>query len=376
MFSCEAPVEIQQKHGKITPAAERTKLYLQQLKNKNIALVVNQTSTIGQTHLVDTLLNSGIKITKVFTPEHGFRGTADAGQKVEDENYQNLKIISLYGKGYKPLDKDLKDIELVVFDIQDVGVRSYTYISTLHYVMEAVAQNDIPLIVLDRPNPLGSYIDGPILEDKYKSFIGMHPVPIIYGMTIGEYARMINGEAWLEHGIKAELQVIPCQNYNHQANYILPIKPSPNLPNNIAIGHYPYLCLFEGTIVSIGRGTDFPFQAIGHPHLEKGLFEFNPQSKPGASSPKHKEMICYGQDLRKKLPSKKLDLSYLITFYHKLSQQDEPFFLENNFFNLLAGNSSLKEMIIRGKTEDEIRQSWQKGLKAYLEKREKYLIYE
>jgi len=282
-FSCvNSGTNGQVEEGRITPAAERTDLYIPQILGKKVGLIVNQTSTVRGKHLVDYLAQGGITIQKIFTPEHGFRGKADAGEKVSSEidSSTGIEIVSLYGKKKKPEQADLKEIDILIFDIQDVGVRFYTYISTLHYVMEAAAENNIPLIVLDRPNPLSMYIDGPVLEQEYKSFVGMHPVPVVYGMTIGEYALMINGEAWLAEGIKAELEVIPIANYNHDSTYILPIKPSPNLPNNIAIGHYPSLCFFEGTTISVGRGTAAPFQQIGHPEYSLSDYHFTPKSGP------------------------------------------------------------------------------------------------
>ena len=294
----------------IVTAADQTPLYLKKLKGKKIAVVANQTSVIknkknGYTHLVDSLVNSNINIQKVFAPEHGFRGKADAGEEIKDgvDTKTGLPIISLYGKNKKPSKEQLKGINAVVFDIQDVGARFYTYISTLHYVMEACAESGIPVIVLDRPNPNGHYIDGPVLEPEHKSFVGMHPVPIVYGMTIGEYAKMINGEKWLANGIKAKLTVIPLKNYTHQSEYSLPIKPSPNLPNDVSINLYPSLCFFEGTNVSAGRGTDMQFQVYGSPFLnDKNPFSYTPSPNEGAKYPKHAYMICYGEDLRCKEP--------------------------------------------------------------------------
>lgn len=371
--------QIASQNGRIIPGAENTIAYSELLASHRIAVIVNNTSRIGEHHLVDSLLNSGIHIHKIFTPEHGYKGTADAGAKIEDDRLKSsdIPIVSLYGKKKKPSVEDLQGIELAVFDIQDVGVRFYTYISTLHYVMEACAENNIPLIVLDRPNPLASYIDGPILKKENQSFVGMHPVPIVYGMTIGEYAQMINGEGWLDKGIKCDLSVIPISNYKHNKSYILPVKPSPNLPNNIAIGHYPSLCFFEGTTVSIGRGTDKPFQVVGHPETTNKSFTFTPQPMTGASSPKHKGTKCYGIDLSATAPSKDgLDLSYLIDFHKSVSGSGTEFFLETNFFDLLAGNNTLREQIKNGKTEAQIRETWTEGLNEFKATREKYLIYE
>ena len=366
------------KEGRITPAADRFGLYLPLIKDKTVAMVVNQTSRVGHQSLVDILIGKEVNIKKIFSPEHGFRGDADAGQKVENQKdiKTGLPIISLYGKNKKPSKQDLEEIETIVFDIQDVGVRFYTYISTLHYVMEAAAENGIEVIVLDRPNPLGNYIDGPILEPEFKSFVGLHPVPVVYGMTIGEYAKMINGERWLEGGLMCALKVIPLNNYTHDSQYILPVKPSPNLPNNLAIGHYPSLCFFEGTTVSVGRGTDKQFQIIGHPRFSKASFSFTPVSKPGAHYPKNENKLCKGIDLSKTKPQPaRLDLSHLIKFHQDLTSQNVPFFNEDNFFNLLAGNNKLKADIIAGTVEEEIRAGWEAGLLDFKMKRMKYLMY-
>ncbi len=366
------------KQGRITPAAERTGLYLPLLKEKSVAMVVNQTSMVGRQNLVDFLLSKNVNIKTIFSPEHGFRGEADAGQKVENQTdtKTGLPIISLYGKNKKPYKQDLSGIETIVFDIQDVGVRFYTYISTLHYVMEAAAEQDLEVIVLDRPNPLGSYVDGPILESEFKSFVGLHPVPVVYGMTIGEYALMINGERWLEGGIKCELKVIPLNNYTHDSHYILPVKPSPNLPNNMAIGHYPSLCFFEGTTVSVGRGTDKQFQVIGHPNYSDPTFSFTPVPKPGARYPKNENRLCKGIDLSKTKPQdNRLDLSHLINFHKDLTAQNVSFFNDDNFFNLLAGNDKLKADIIAGVSEEEIRAGWEAGLLGFRMQRKKYLMY-
>jgi len=363
--------------GRITPAAERTGLYLPLLKGKRVGLVVNQTSRVGREHLVDRLIKNKVKVSKIFSPEHGFRGEADAGQKINDgiDPQTNLTIISLYGNHKKPSEEDLHELDILVFDIQDVGVRFYTYISTLHYVMEAAAENGISVIVLDRPNPLGNYVDGPVLEPEFKSFVGMHPVPVVYGMTIGEYAKMINGEGWLAGGLRCDLKVIELNNYTHQSTYILPVKPSPNLPNNIAIGHYPSLCFFEGTTVSVGRGTDKQFQVIGHPNYTAGDYEFTPVSKPGAKYPKNENLLCKGKDLSRTKPEKRLDLSHLMSFHQNLTAAGIPFFNDDNFFNLLAGTDKLKQAIIDGTREDEIRASWAAGLLDFEMKRKKYLLY-
>ena len=281
----------------IQVGAEQTQKYLPLLKNKRIALVANQSSLINSTHLVDSLLALNINLVKIFSPEHGFRGNADAGEVVSDniDGKTGIPVISMYGKNKKPQSENLKDVDIMVFDLQDVGVRFYTYISSLHYVMEACAGNNIPLIVLDRPNPNGFYIDGPVLEKEFTSFIGMHPVPIVYGMTIGEYAKMINGEKWLKNEVKCDLTVIKCENYTHNSLYKLPVKPSPNLPDITSVYLYPSLCLFEGTIMSVGRGTKFPFHCYGHPDFKIASFKFKPVSIPGAAKhPKYEGKTCNG----------------------------------------------------------------------------------
>ncbi len=364
--------------GRITPGAERLSLYYHELNNKNVALVVNQTSRIGAKHLVDHFQEKNINIKKIFSPEHGFRSDADAGETIENsiDSKIGIPIISLYGKQKKPSAEHLDSIDLIVFDIQDVGVRFYTYISTLHYVMEAAAEQNIPLIVLDRPNPNRHLIDGPVLESEFKSFVGMHKVPVAYGMTIGEYAQMINGEAWLANGNSCDLTIISCVNYDSNSQYILPIKPSPNLPNAISIALYPSLCFFEGTAISVGRGTEHPFQVIGHPEFNNFEFKFTPKATQGAKYPKHQDQQCFGLDLRKNRPRiDRLDLSYLIDFYHLAQKSDLEYFNQNNFINLLAGTDHLRLMIEEGKTEDEIRSSWQKDLEEFKNIRSKYLIY-
>ncbi|MCB0687006.1 MAG: DUF1343 domain-containing protein [Saprospiraceae bacterium] len=364
----------------VEPGSWQLADYLPLLENKRIGMVVNQTSTIGKTHLVDSLLHSGIKIEKIFSPEHGFRGKADAGAHIEDANDPDtgIPIISLYGEKNKPSKEDLEPLDLLVFDIQDVGARFYTYISTLHLVMEACADNHKPLLVLDRPNPNGHYIDGPIREEAYKSFVGMHPVPVVYGMTIGEYATMINGEGWLDNGITCELTVIKCKNYDHQTMYTLPIAPSPNLPNLRSVLLYPSLCFFEGTPLSIGRGTTHQFQVIGHPDLE-GDFEFVPQSMFGAAHPKLQGQTCHGIDLtglnvRSIFDKKEIQLAFLLDFYQRFLDKSS-FFNKNDWFDKLAGTTRLREQIIAGQSEDEIRASWQPGLVSFAEKRLKYLLY-
>jgi uncharacterized protein YbbC (DUF1343 family) len=368
---------------KIKTGAEKINIYLPLLKGKNIAIVANQTSIIEKrekkkenrvfTHVIDSLLSLNIKIKKVFAPEHGFRGKADAGEIIKDgfDAKTGLQIVSLYGKNKKPSTIQLKGIDAVVFDIQDVGTRFYTYISSLHYVMEACAEMKIPVIILDRPNPNAHYIDGPVLESAHSSFVGMHKVPVVYGMTIGEYGKMINGEKWLKNGIQCDLAVIPLENYIHQTEYSLPIKPSPNLPNDKSINLYPSLCFFEGTNVSAGRGTAMQFQIYGSPFLEKSTFSFTPQSNEGAKYPKYKNKRCFGEDLRTVRNGNKLNLSYLIKAYQQNTTKE--FF--NAFFTKLAGTEKLQKQLEKEVSEKEIRASWEKDLEAFKEVRNKYLIY-
>jgi len=352
--------------------------YLPLLKSKRVAVVVNQSSLINGEHLIDNLLRKKINIVKIFAPEHGFRGNADAGERVKNGRDTNtdLPIISLYGKHKKPTRADLKNVDVVVFDIQDVGVRFYTYLSTLHYVMEAVAQLHIPIIVLDRPNPNGERIDGEILNFKYKSFVGIHPVPILYGMTIGEYALMINGEGWLKGNLKADLKVAPIKNYTHHTFYYLPVKPSPNLPNELSIYLYPSLALFEGTVFSVGRGTNKQFQIYGNPLYKKRDFSFIPQPMEGAKYPKFQGKICYGIDLRSTYINlnQGINLNYLIDAYKNYPNRKN-FFLKNRFFDKLAGSDKLRKQIVAGMSPKEIKLSWQKGLHEFKEIRRNYLIY-
>ena len=362
----------------VITAADQTELYLRKLQGKRIAIVANQTSVInnqkGYTHLVDSLISLKVDVKKVFAPEHGFRGKADAGEIVKDglDTKTNLPIISLYGKNKKPSKEQLKGIDVVVFDIQDVGARFYTYISTLHYVMEACAEARIPLIVFDRPNPNGHYIDGPILETEHKSFVGMHPVPIVYGMTIGEYAKMINGEKWLTNGIQTKLTVIPLKNYTHQSEYSLPIKPSPNLPNDKSINLYPSLCFFEGTNVSAGRGTDMQFQVYGSPFIsDKNPYSYTPAPNAGAKYPKHAYMICYGEDLRNEKKLSKLNLSWLI----KARKENTTKNFFNKFFTKLTGTTKLQSQLEGQVSEEDIKLSWKEGLENFKKVRAKYLIY-
>lgn len=358
----------------IVTGAEQMDLYLPKLQGKNIALIVNQTSMVGNTHLVDTLLSSGILVKKVFAPEHGFRGEADAGETIKSATDQKtgLPIVSLYGKNKKPTTAQLEDIDIVLFDIQDVGARFYTYISTMHYAMEACAENGKKMLILDRPNPNGHYIDGPILEAEHASFVGMHPIPIVHGLTVGELALMINGEKWLSGGQKCEVDIVPVKNYTHDSAYVLPIRPSPNLPNQQSILLYPSICFFEGTPASLGRGTLFPFQAIGYTDPAFGPFEFTPKSTPGAKHPPLENRKCYGLDLREVEVGAEINLSYLIDFYNKSSEKDKFF---TSFFKLLAGTEALQEQIKSGMSEAEIKASWQEGLQDYKSMRTNYLLY-
>jgi len=363
----------------IIVGADNLNEYLPLLKNKNIAIVANQTSIVNKNiHLVD-YLNKQFpnKLQRVFAPEHGFRGKADAGEHIKNgiDKKTGLPIISLYGKNKKPNKAQLKNVDIVIFDIQDVGVRFYTYISTLHYIMEACAEQNIPVIILDRPNPNAYYIDGPILEKEHKSFVGMHNVPLVYGMTIGEYAKMINGEKWLKNGIQCELTVVPLKNYTHQTEYVLPIKPSPNLPNSKSINLYPSLAFFEGTNVSCGRGTEMQFQLFGSPFLNKKYFDFEFTPKPnfGSKNPKHNGKVCNGIDLRNNKKLNKLNLEWLIDAY--VSTNDKSKFF-NPFFTKLAGTKKLQQQIEQHYTYREIRKTWLKDLAKFKKIRSKYLIYE
>lgn len=360
---------------KILPGIYNTELYFSELNNKRLALVINHSSIIENKLLVDTLLNSNFRVIRIFTPEHGFKGIEDAGKNINNSKYKDsIDIVSLYGKKKKPVKEDLSDIDIVIFDIQDVGVRFYTYISTLHYIMEACAENNIPLIILDRPNPNGFYVDGPILEKKYKSFVGMHPVPIVYGMTIGEYALMINGEGWLSNGLKCNLKIVKCKNYTHDSIYVPPVPPSPNLRNIHSILLYPTLGLFEGTIMSVGRGTSFPFEVIGHPQYPIKTFSFVPKSTIGATNPLFEGKKCYGIDLRntKFYLNKKINISLILETYN-LMKSNKNFF--NNYFNYLAGNEQLMQQITSGLSEEEIRKSWEQDLENFKKIRKKYLLY-
>ncbi|MBZ9651737.1 exo-beta-N-acetylmuramidase NamZ family protein [Psychroflexus montanilacus] len=381
-ISCSAQQAEINTYNSLGVGANRTESYLEFLEGKNVGIVGNQTSVIftsetDYVHLVDSLLNRNIKIKNVFAPEHGFRGTADAGELIKDgiDTKTGIPIISLYGNQKKPKEEHLKGIDIMVFDIQDVGARFYTYISTLHYIMEACAEQDIPLLILDRPNPNGHFIDGPVLEDEFKSFVGMHPVPVVHGLTIAEYAQMINGEEWLKDGIQCQLEIIDMRGYSPQLTYDLPIKPSPNLPNAKSVNLYPSLCFFEGTNVNAGRGTTMQFQVFGSPFLDASLFDFKytPKSMDGAKYPKHENQLCYGKNLQNHSDLDYLNLDWLLQAYHHTQDQDSFF---NDFFNKLAGNSNLQEQIQQGKTAEEIRKSWQTDLNNYKAKIKPYLLYE
>jgi len=362
----------------VTPitGAQQLDLLLPKLAGKRVALVVNHTATIGRVHLADTLQKLHVDLKKIFAPEHGFRGNADAGETLKDgvDVKTNLPVVSLYGSTKKPTPDQLADVDILIFDIQDVGVRFYTYISTLHYVMEACAENGRKLIVLDRPNPNGNYIDGPVLKPEFKSFVGMHPIPIVHGLTVGEFAQMINGEGWLGKRITCSLDVIPVKNWIHQDSYSLPIKPSPNLPDDQSVRLYPSLGLFEGTVISVGRGTKTPFEIIGNPELKDQPFSFTPVSIEGmAKNPPFENTLCYGLDLRTAIVKKgQIDLSYLIKMYQAYPDK-EKFFI--SFFDKLAGTDALKTQIKEGKSDAQIRATWQKDLDAFKAKRQQYLIY-
>ncbi len=358
--------------------AERTWEYIPKLRNKQVGLVVNQTSVIGKTHLVDSLMKLNISIQSIFAPEHGFRGTADAGAHINNsvDAKTKLPIISLYGAKHAPSDADLKGMEVLVFDIQDVGCRYYTFISTLHYVMEACAKNRVELIILDRPNPNGMYVDGPLLQKGFESFVGIDPIPVLYGMTIGEYGLMVKGEQWIADADSLKMTVVKCSNYTHRTKYVLPVKPSPNLPNSQAIALYPSLCYFEGTNVSVGRGTNFPFQVVGSPYYDSvsALYSFVPKPKDGAREPFLLNKKCFGFDLRKSKATG-VNLSFVIKMYKGFTDKSK-FFLTNNFFDRLIGTDAIRKMIVNGKSEAEIRQTWQNDIVAFKIIRQKYLIYE
>jgi uncharacterized protein YbbC (DUF1343 family) len=371
--SCSRPVEPP------VPGAWQIDRYRDIIAGKPVAVVANQTSMVGTAHLVDTLKSSGFDLRAIFAPEHGFRDLADAGDHIEDgkDASTGIPIISLYGGHFKPLPEDLEGVSVVLFDIQDVGVRFYTYISTLHYVMEACAENNVECIVLDRPNPNGFYVDGNLLDTAHRSFVGMHPVPIVHGMTLGEYAQMINGEGWLKDGVRCRLTVIPCLNYTHQTYYELPVRPSPNLPNQNSVYLYPSTCFFEGTTLSLGRGTSFPFQVYGSPKLPDSGFSFTPESVSGARNPPLLGRLCYGTDLRNALadgivPSPELNLGWVIDAWNKYPDKDNFF---TPYFDVLAGGPVLREQIVSGMSAGEIRETWLGDLESFNRIREKYLLY-
>ena len=361
------------------PGAYQIDLYKSIIAGKKIAVVANQTSMVGQNHLVDYLVSVGMNIGVIFAPEHGFRDMADAGQVIENgkDPASGIPLVSLYGKQRKPTAENLSGIDVVLFDIQDVGARFYTYISTLHYVLEACAENKVKCIVLDRPNPNGFYFDGNILDTAYSSFVGLHPVPIVHGMTVGEYAGMLNGEGWLKGGVKCDLTVIKCKDYTHKTYYELPVKPSPNLPNQNSIYLYPSICFFEGTVLSLGRGTDYPFQVYGSPKLPDKGFSFTPQSVAGAKNPPLLGVKCYGTDLRQALekglvPKPQLNLEWVISAWNDYPEKDKFF---TKYFDTLAGGTLLREQIQKGMSASEIRATWKEGLEKFGKIRKKYLLY-
>lgn len=372
-----ASVQANEANNSLVVGAQQYAKYLPQLKNKRVGLVVNQTSSVGETHLVDTLLTKNINITKIFAPEHGFRGDHDAGAHVKNavDGKTGIPLISIYGKNKKPSQAALADVDVIIFDIQDVGVRFYTYISSMHYMMEAAAEQGIEFLVLDRPNPNIAYVDGPILESEFKSFVGMHPIPVLHGMTVGELAKMIKGEGWINKAADLKLTVIPVDNYTRKSTYSLPVKPSPNLPNDQAIALYPSLCFFEATPISIGRGTDFAFQVIGYSPVALGDFNFTPRAIKGAAlNPKFKNQTVQGLDLRQANISG-LNLTYLINAYTELSKNNISFFERADFMDKLAGTNKLRLAIEAGQSEAQIKQSWQAGLTQFKAQRAPYLLY-
>ncbi len=378
LIQCEAGLKAQDSLPVIT-GAERMEAYLPLIRNKNIALVVNQTSVVGETLLPDTLLALHCQIKKIFAPEHGFRGAADAGEFVSNDvdAATGIPIVSLYGKNFKPTSDQLKGIDIMIYDIQDVGVRFYTFISTLHYLMEACAENNIELLILDRPDPNGFYVDGPVLDSSFQSFVGVDPVPIVYGMTPAEYASMVNGEHWLHNGVQCKMQYVLCANYDHHSSYELPVNPSPNLRSMTAIYLYPSLCFFEGTQVSVGRGTDKPFMLIGYPGFKNCKVSFKPSSISGAQHPPYQDKQCDGYDLSGLnkgffIEENHLVLRWLMEFY-KSYPEKEKFFTD--YFDQLAGNQQLRKQIEQGTPEMEIRRSWEPKLSEFKTIRKKYLLY-
>jgi uncharacterized protein YbbC (DUF1343 family) len=386
--------------GTILPGAYRTSVYVPLLKGKRIGVFANQTSVIGNTNLIDTLIKQGVHVTKIFSPEHGFRGNADAGASTDNyiDSATHIPVVSLYGRKLKPAAEDFNDVDILVFDIQDVGIRFYTYISSLQYFMEAAAENSKPLMILDRPNPNGFYVDGPVLDTNFRSFVGMQPVPVVYGMTVGEYAMMISGEGWLstpeanqkfvwyknfaKNSVDTPFHflVIKCVNYDHRSRYQLPVKPSPNLADMGSVYWYPSICFFEGTNISEGRGTDEPFQIFGAPSLPKNMYAFTPVSRQGATSPKYVNQTCYGWNVSNiRADDGVLHLEYLIDTY-KLFPNKDSFFIKPRsgeyFFDKLVGNSTLMQQLKEGKTEEEIHASWQPALDKFRQIRRKYLLYD
>jgi len=394
LFSNQISFAQNDDYERIYMGAENPELYLSLIFNKRVAVVTNQTGILFKgtqlfsespsrlnkdIHLVDFLIERKVDIKKIFSPEHGFRGDADAGETVRSgkDVKTDLPVVSLYGNNKKPTTEQLSDIDVILFDIQDVGARFYTYISTLHYIMEAAAENEKKVIVLDRPNPNGHYIDGPVLKEGFESFVGMHRVPVVYGMTIGEYAQMINGEGWLKNGIKCDLTVIPLKNYTHQRHYILPIKPSPNLPNDKSINLYPSTCFFEAINGSEGRGTDKPFQIYGSPYLKNMPYKFIPQPNAGSKTPRFNGQVCYGEDLTNAPFLSEINLEWLIKAYKNYDGKD-PFFIKNSgefWIDRLAGTDELRKQIEQGLTEEEIKKTWQEDLNKFKQIRKKYLIY-
>ncbi len=354
--------------------AERMDEYLSELEGKRVALVVNQTSVINNTHLVDTLVSRGINIVKVMAPEHGFRGEAPDGAKIDDSRDEKtgISIVSIYGKTKKPSPEMLEDVDILIFDIQDVGVRFYTFISTMHYIMEAAAENDKQVIVLDRPNPNGMYVDGPVKDDDINGFVAMHPIPIVHGLTVGELAKMINGEGWLNNSVASDLKVVSMKGWDHNSTYSLPIKPSPNLPNNNAIALYPSLGLFEGTVVSVGRGTDSPFEIIGYPKPSLGTYTFTPQPNAGSKYPPLEGKKCFGMSFSGTETPGVLTLKHLLTYYSEL-KKDTTFF--RSYINLLSGTKDFRKQVEEGWTEEQIKATWQPKLNEYKAMRKKYLLY-
>ena len=373
-ISAASPPGGNKSHAVLT-GADQFDAYKALLENCRVGVIVNQTSRVGQVHLVDYLKENGIEVVKIFAPEHGFRGTAEAGEYVKGgmDSRTGLPIVSLYGRNKKPTEEQLSDVDVLIFDIQDVGARFFTYISTMHYAMEAAAAYGKAFLVLDRPNPNGFYVDGPLLDTAYRSFVGMHPIPIVHGLTIGELALMINGEKWLEKGRQASLTVIPVKGWSHKDSYSLPVKASPNLPNDLSVRMYPSLCLFEGTVISMGRGTLFPFQVIGFPDPSFGDFQFVPMNILGmATNPPYKGDTCYGIDFREVKNPPAFTLQYVIDFYAKAPDKSQYFV---KFFNTLAGTDALRKQIEAGFTEEEIRESWIEDLADYKNMRKKYLLY-